>query len=97
MHKGWFVGNFEPTAYSTPDFEVNYRKHEKGEFWAPHYHTEVTEINLLIRGKMIIQNETLVEGDIFVIEPYEIADPEFLTDCEIICAKTPSSNDKVEI
>jgi len=46
---------------------------------------------------MIIQNETLVEGDIFVIEPYEIADPEFLTDCEIICAKTPSSNDKVEI
>lgn len=97
MTKGWFVGGFEPTAYHTKDFEVNYRVHPKGEYWAPHYHTEVTEINLLIKGKMRLQGRELNSGDIFILEPYEIADPEFLEDCALICVKTPSKNDKVEI
>lgn len=96
MHKGWFVGDFEPTAFSTPDFEVNYRKHAKGEHWQSHYHTDVTEINLLIRGEMILQDKALVAGDIFTLEPYEIADPTFVTDCEIVCVKTPSKDDKIE-
>lgn len=97
MHKGWFVGAFEPTAYYTESFEVNFRKHVKGEYWAKHYHTDVTEINLLIRGNMRIQGKELNSGDIFILEPWEVADPEFLEDCEIICVKTPSKNDKVEI
>ena len=97
MKSGWFVGGFEPTAYFTKDFEVNYRIHPKGEFWDKHYHTEVTEINLLIRGKMTIQNQELNSGDIFIIEPYEVTDPVFLEDCELICVKLPSKNDKVVI
>ena len=44
---------------------------------------------------MILQNKVLTSGDIFTLEPFEIADPEFLTDCEIICVKTPSANDKI--
>lgn len=94
MHSGWFVGGFQPTAYYTKDFEVNYRIHKAGESWDMHYHSEVTEINLLIRGKMIIQGKNLNSGDIFIIEPWEITDPVFLEDCEIICVKTPSINDK---
>ena len=78
MKGGWFVGNFEPTAYKTPD------------------HTLVTEINYLIRGEMTIQNTLLQAGDIFTIHPYEISDPEFLTDCELIVVKTPSANDKID-
>ena len=89
MKQGWFVGDFEPTAYKTKDFEACYRIHPKGEKWDIHYHEHITEINLLVSGKMIMQNKTLLPGDIFVLEPYEIADPEFLEDCAIMCIKTP--------
>jgi mannose-6-phosphate isomerase-like protein (cupin superfamily) len=94
MKHGWFVGAFEPTAFYTKDFEVNYRTHPAGSDWDMHYHTDVTEINLLIRGRMTMQGQELVTGDIFIIEPWEVTDPVFIEDCEIICVKTPSKNDK---
>lgn len=97
MVGGWFVGNFEPTAYKTKDFEVSYKLHPKGQEWDIHYHTDVTEINYVIRGKMILQGKTLKTGDIFILEPYEIADPNFIEDTEIICVKTPSINDKISV
>lgn len=96
MIGGWFVGNFEPTAYKTDIFEVSYKIHPKGEKWDLHYHEKVTEINLLIKGKMIMQSKHLKENDIFIVEPFEIADPEFLEDCHIICIKTPGiAKDKI--
>lgn len=95
MKGGWFVGNFEPAAYKTDQFEVSYKLHPAGERWDYHYHTEVTEINYLIRGEMTLQNKPLTSGDIFTLYPFEIADPTFHTNCEIICVKTPSTNDKV--
>ena len=94
MKSGWFIGAFDPTAYHSKDFEVNYRVHPKGQEWDTHYHTEVTEINLLIKGQMTIQEKLLTSGDIFIIEPWEITNPVFLEDCEIICVKVPSANDK---
>ena len=90
MKQGWFVGNFEPTAMVDKNVEVCYRVHPKGEKWEWHYHKETTEVNLLIKGKMIMQGVELNSGDIFTIHPYEISDQEFLEDCEIICVKTPS-------
>lgn len=95
MKDGWFVGDFSPTAFSSKNFEVNYRVHPKGQIWDAHYHTTVTEINLLISGRMQIQDQLIVSGDIFIIYPLEIADPIFLEECSIICVKTPSLNDKV--
>ena len=97
MLGGWFVGNFEPTAYKTKDFEVSYKLHPKGQEWDVHYHTKVTEINYIIRGNMILQGKELTTGDIFILEPFEIADPSFIEDTEIICVKTPSINDKISI
>jgi quercetin dioxygenase-like cupin family protein len=95
---GWFVGDFEPSAYKTEKFEVCLKRHPKGERWPKHYHKVATEINYLIRGKMTILGQALAEGDVFVIDPGEIADPEFLEDCEIIVIKTPSlKKDKYEI
>jgi quercetin dioxygenase-like cupin family protein len=88
---GWFIGNFEPSAYKTEAFEVCYKIHKKGERWATHYHKIGTEINYLIEGKMQIQGKTLESGDVFIIPPYEIADPIFVEDCKIIIVKTPSS------
>jgi len=98
MKGGWFIGNFEPTAYKTEDFEVSYKIHKKDEKWDYHYHEKVTEINLLIQGRMIIQGQELNSGDIFILRPFELAGPIFLEDCSIVCVKTPGIvNDKVVI
>lgn len=87
---GWFVGNFDPTTYKTKDCEVGYKVHKQGEKWDSHYHKLSTEINYLIRGKMKIQERELNQGDIFVLNPCEIADPVFFEDCELIVVKVPS-------
>lgn len=90
MVGGWFVGDFNPTAFKTDKFEVCYKKHPKGEKWPVHYHKIGTEINLLVEGKMRLQNRELVAGDIFILRPYEIADPDFIEDCTVLIIKTPS-------
>lgn len=87
---GWFVGNFEPTAYKTDGFEVCYKHHTKGDAWDTHYHKVGTEINVLVEGSMTIQGRKLSTGDVFVIHPWEIADPVFLEDCTVLIVKTPS-------
>lgn len=98
MIGGWFIGDFKPTALKTDQFEVCYKEHEKGEEWATHYHRIATEINYLISGEMVIQDKTLKTGDIFILYPYEVADPVFTTDCKLIVVKTPSiAGDKIEI
>jgi quercetin dioxygenase-like cupin family protein len=98
MKGGWFVGDFLPSVMQRKDFEVGYKLHKKGERWPKHIHKIATEITVLIRGKMTIQGQLLESGDIFVIYPDEVADPEFLEDCEIIIVKTPSViGDKYEV
>jgi len=98
MKGGWFVGDFLPSAYKTDGFEVCYKKHYKGEKWDTHYHEKITEINLLVKGKMTINDVTILEGDIFVIPPFYVSEPNFLEDCEIVIVKTPSiTNDKIII
>lgn len=88
--RGWFLGDFEPSCFKTKDFEAGLLSHEKGEHWPAHYHKISTEINLLIEGEMTICGKSLTKGDLFIIEPGEIADPIFLTDCKLVVIKTPS-------
>ena len=96
--RGWFIGNFEPSLLKTDQFEVSILKHAKGEQWAKHYHAIATEYNVLLKGSMKINGELMIEGDVFVIEPGEAAEPEFLEDCTLVCVKTPSlPGDKYEV
>ena len=95
---GWFIGDFEPAIYKTDQFEVCYKFHHKDEKWPIHYHKIATEVNYLIHGKMTIHGKVLEEGDIFTFDPGEVADPVFLTDCELIVVKFPSvPGDKYEV
>jgi mannose-6-phosphate isomerase-like protein (cupin superfamily) len=95
---GWYIGNFPKAAYKTSSFEASYKEHKKGEKYGWHYHQHLDEINLVVSGKMRIQGQEFGPGDIFILEPYDIADPEFLEDCEIICIKAPNiTNDKIDI
>ena len=95
---GWYIGNFDKAAYKTSSFEASYKFHAKGEKYGWHYHQHLDEINLVISGKMRIQGHEFSSGDIFILEPYDIADPEFLEDCQIICIKAPNiTNDKIDV
>jgi hypothetical protein len=90
MVGGWFIGDFDPAAFKSKQFEVGYKFHPAGEKWDAHYHKEADEITFLLRGRMIIQGQELKSGDVFVINKYEVADPVFLEDCEVVVIKTPS-------
>jgi dTDP-glucose pyrophosphorylase len=94
--RGWFIGNFEPSVFKTTDFEIGMLLHTKGEKWTPHYHENMTEINLLVSGDMILNDKKLKVNDIFTFKPGQIAAPIFLEDCHILCIKVPSvPGDKV--
>lgn len=98
MVRGWFVGDFEPSAFRTKNFEVGLLSHKKDEKWPEHFHLKAAEINCLISGKMKIKGTEINSGDIFVLEQGEVADPEFLEDCSLIVVKTISDvKDKYEI
>lgn len=95
---GWFIGNFEPSLLKNAGFEASVKLHKKGEHWPTHYHKIATEYNVIIVGRMTIQNKTLEAGSVFILYPFEIADPVFHEDTIIVCIKHPgANNDKFEI
>lgn len=91
MVRGYFIGDFEPSAYRTKAFEVSLMVHKKDEYWDTHYHEVSDEINYLMEGQMQINGVVLQAPVIFVIERGEIAAPKFITDCKLIVVKTPSA------
>jgi quercetin dioxygenase-like cupin family protein len=96
--RGWFVGDFDPSIHQTKEFEVGVLTHKKGEKWASHYHKQSREINLLLEGSMLMHGIEIHKGSIFVLEPWEVADPIFLEDCKVLVIKTPSiKGDKYEV
>ena len=98
MFRGWFVGNFEPSAFKHTGIEIGYLLHKKGEKWQTHYHNNLIEVNLLTEGKMILNDIEINKNEIFVINKKVIACPIFLEDCYIICIKMPSIlGDKIVI
>ena len=98
MERGWFIGDFEPSVLKSADFEVAYLYHHAGQEWPSHFHSKAIEYNLLVKGKMRINGIEIKEKDIFVIDKNEVAEPEFLENCEIVCVKVPSvKNDKFNV
>lgn len=97
-HRGWIIGNFDPSLIKTEQFEVAIVKHTKGEKIPSHFHKIATEYNVLISGKMILNNIEINADDIFIINTNEIVNPIFLEDCIILCVKIPSvPGDKYEV
>jgi quercetin dioxygenase-like cupin family protein len=98
FHKGWFIGDFEPSLHKNKDFEVGLLDRKKGLLETPHYHAVGTEYNILVSGRMTLNGVDLAPGDIFIIEPNEVAHSVFHEDSQILCVKTPSlPGDKYEV
>jgi hypothetical protein len=98
MFRGWYIGNFEPSIFKHAGIECGYLLHKKGEKWPTHYHNNIIEVNLLIKGKMILNDIEINENEIFVIDKKALACPIFLEDCYIVCIKIPSMvGDKIII
>lgn len=90
--RGWFVGNFDEAAYKTDAAEVIYYKQSAGRP-GDHYHTQSTEIVLIVDGCIRCHGKTFINGDIIVLEPGEINDMEYVVDTVLVGVKTPANND----
>ena len=51
--EGWIVGDFEPSIYRNPFFEIAIHYHKKGEQTFPHYHKITKELNIVLEGTML--------------------------------------------
>lgn len=95
MTKGWFVGDFTPTAFRTKDAEVAVKFYKKDDFEAAHFHKIATELTLIIKGRVLINKSEFKKGDIILIERGESAEFRALQDSITCVVKMPSAkNDK---
>jgi quercetin dioxygenase-like cupin family protein len=91
MHRGWIVGDFEPTCYKTAACEVACQHFEAGETEAEHVHRVATEITLLVSGKAIMAGRELSAGDILVLAPGDSAAFRALEPTTTLVVKLPSA------
>jgi quercetin dioxygenase-like cupin family protein len=93
MFKGWFVGDFNPTAFSTDQCEVAVKTYKEGDSDAAHYHKLAHEITLVLNGTVSMLDQTWQSGDIVVIEPGEVSSLIALTDATLVVVKVPGAKD----
>ena len=95
MKGGWFVGNFEPTLYKTNDTEVAVKEYKAGDYGEKHYHKIATELTVIVRGIVKMNDIEYTEGSIIVMEPGEKTDFLAVTDTITVVVKVPGvNNDK---
>ena len=93
MFKGWFVGEFTPTAHKTDACEVAVKYYKAGDKEESHFHRIATEITLVLSGSIRMAGQEWGTGDIVVLAPGEITDFKALTDCATVVVKTPGALD----
>jgi hypothetical protein len=87
--RGWFIGNFPEAVLKTKDFEVCYRTVLRGHV-ASHIHHEITEVTLIASGRALTNGKIYTAGDIYIMEPGDISQTEYLEETSVITVKTPS-------
>lgn len=92
MHKGWFIGNFEPSLCKTNDVEVALKHYVKGDREDAHYHKVATEFTVVVNGRIKMFNREWEKGDIVVVEPYDCTDFEAMEDADTLVVKLPGAN-----
>ncbi len=87
--RGWFIGDFPEAVFRTKDFEVCWQVNQRGHA-ASHVHHEITEITLVVSGRVLTNGTIYGPGDIYIIEPGDISQTEYLEETSVLTVKTPS-------
>ncbi len=90
MTKGWFIGDFEPTAFRTPNCEVAVRSYVSGVKELRHHHKVGTELTYVLKGEIVMANTVVSAGQGIVLEPGESSSFEALQDATLVIVKVPS-------
>jgi quercetin dioxygenase-like cupin family protein len=90
MTKGWFVGHFAPTAFSTSATEVAVKEYAAGDREDWHYHKIAVEVTLILSGEVRMNGTHFCAGDIIFIEQGEGTDFEAITAVTTVVTKVPS-------
>lgn len=88
--RGWFIGDFPKSVLTTDLFEVCFQTNAAGTSYPRHYHREITEVQLITRGCMVLNGEEYRAGDICVIEPGDINEAYYTEDTDTVAVKAPS-------
>lgn len=90
--RGWFIGNFDRAVIRTDQFEVNWQTNLRGH-GTNHYHKIITEVQLVTRGRMLVNGQIFEAGDICVLEPGDISQIDYLEEVDTVAIKFPSVPD----
>ena len=91
--RGWIIGDFSPSIYTSKDIEVGVHYFKKGDKGDGHYHKLQIEYNYLIYGLAKTCNQELKQGDFFIYDPMDKADVEYLEDSALLVIKLPATKD----
>lgn len=89
MHRGWFVGDFAPTAFATPAAEAGVKRYHAGDREPSHHHKVATEVTLILEGRVRMNGVEINAGSIVVISPGESTDFHAITDATTVVVKVP--------
>ena len=73
-----------------PFFEVTNHKHKKRCETFPHFHKVTNELNYIVSGELKVDGKFMFAGDMWIYEPNEVSNVEFLEDSELIIVRWPS-------
>jgi hypothetical protein len=90
MVRGWFVGDFEPTAYRSSEVEVAIKHYRAGDAEERHVHKIATELTAVVSGSVRMEGRELHAGDILKLDPGEPCDFLALTDATVVAVKLPA-------
>lgn len=95
MTKGWFVGDFSPTAFATQAVEVGVKTYIAGQKEERHFHKVATELTLILSGRVKMNDQEFQAGDIITISSFESTNFVVLEDTTTVVVKLPGEpNDK---
>ena len=90
MKGGWFIGDFSPSVFKNPFFEVAHHTHSAGYVTPRHTHKIAQELTYIVKGKMNVSGKELNAGSMFIYEPNEVAEVVVLEDVDLVVVKWPS-------
>lgn len=90
MTKGWFVGDFAPSALRTDAVEVAVKRYKAGEREDAHVHRIAVELTLVLEGSVEMGGRRVSGGQIVKLSPGEASDFHAITDTTTVVVKLPS-------